>query len=98
MAGSSSFNNVPSNTLAYAIDFDEYSGSESEFGPEGNAEPTSDTDNLNPDDPESGSLSPASAARVEEISRELKAIRKSKGKGWARPLGQHLFTFSTSIH
>ena len=94
-ASTPSPNNILSNTMADAIDLD-FSGSESEFEPEGSAESTnndSDTDN-NSNDSESGALSPASAARVEELTRELYAIRKGNGKERARPSGLHLFTDS----
>ena len=74
--------------MADAIDLDNYSGSESE-----STNNNSDTDN-NSKDSESGALSPASAARVEELTRELNAIRMGNGKERARPSGLHLFTGS----
>ena len=77
---------ILSNIMAGTVDIDDYSASESEFGPEGNAGSVNndiDTDNSN--DSESGALNP------EELTRELNAIRKGKGKEQERPSGLHLF-------
>ena len=52
---------------------DYYSNSEFEFEPEGGAEQSTNDDSGGND---SGSLSPASAARIEVLTRKLNAIKK----------------------
>ena len=69
---------------------DYYSDSESEFEAEGIAEQSTNDDS---DDNDSCSLSPASAARIEALTRELNAIKKvkvrlSSQKKRSRPLLQ----------
>ena len=100
----SSFNNLSntmagfntlSDTMADAIDVD-YSGSESEYKDTSSAGKYSSDDNSdsndNNDDNNDGSLSPASAARIQESTRELDAIKKGKAKRRPRPSGLHLFS------
>lgn len=77
-------------TIDHASD---YSGSESEFGPNGSAVSTNnDGDTDNNSELESGALSPATAACIEELTHELSNMRKSKGKKRPRPSGLHLFS------
>ena len=95
MARTPGFNGILSNTMAVVIDPDDHSGSESEFEPEGCTGSTNNdtvTDN-NSGNSKSGALNPASAARV-ELTRELNAIGKGKGKGRTRPPCLHSFTGS----
>ena len=74
-------------------DANSFFGSESGFQPGGSAEPTGElsmTGSSDRDDSRAGSLSPASAARLEELAREMNAIRKSKRKRQPKPPGLHL--------
>lgn len=82
--------------MAGAIDPDDYSGSEFEFEPEDSAgqSTNNDSDGDN-NDSKSGPLSLASAARTEELARELNAVRKGKAKKRSSPSGRIPLTFST---